>query len=100
LYKACSKYRHLCILEVFSKAQALSESPFQLCFVFIQFGLIELDNRDDGAAIQDALLAITGGRTVPRVFIGGKFVGGGSEVKALQESNQLVPLLQAAGVKL
>jgi len=69
-------------------------------FVFIQFGLMELDNRDDGGAIQDALLAITGGRTVPRVFIGGKFVGGGSEVKALQDSNQLVPLLQAAGAKL
>ncbi|XP_065903303.1 uncharacterized protein [Dysidea avara] len=62
-----------------------------------EFGLMEIENRGDEAAIQDALLAKTGGRTVPRVFIGGKFVGGGSEVKELQDSNQLVPLLQAAG---
>ena len=69
---------------------------FVLCLLF-QFGLMEIENRGDEAAIQDALLAKTGGRTVPRVFIGGKFVGGGSEVKELQDSNQLVPLLQAAG---
>lgn len=58
---------------------------------------MELENRSDCSAIQDALLAITGGRTVPRVFIGGKFVGGGTELQQLQESNQLVPMLKAAG---
>jgi len=56
-----------------------------------------LDGRSDCGTIQDVLLAITGGRTVPRVFIGGKFVGGGTEMKDLQQSNQLVPMLKAAG---
>lgn len=56
-----------------------------------------MEDRADCSAIQDVLQAITGGRTVPRVFIGGKFVGGGSEMKELQQSNQLVPLLKAAG---
>ncbi len=51
----------------------------------------------DGSAIQDYLLALTGDRTVPRVFIGGKCVGGGSEVRALQDQNKLVPLLKEAG---
>jgi len=66
----------------------------------LQFAVMELDSREDGSDIQDALLAITGGRTVPRVFIGGEFVGGGSDVKQLQETGQLVPKLQAAGAKL
>ncbi|KAL9960549.1 hypothetical protein ACROYT_G034023 [Oculina patagonica] len=59
--------------------------------------LIELDKVEDGSAIQDALLEITGGRTVPRVFIGGKFVGGGSEVRDLQAAGKLKPMLQDAG---
>lgn len=31
--------------------------------------VVELDKRPDGDAIQDYLLSITGGRSVPRVFI-------------------------------
>jgi len=88
------------LLEHLNFNLVLKHCSLTACFVFIQFGLMELEDRDDGAAIQDALLEITGGRTVPRVFIAGKFVGGGSEVKELQDTNQLVPLLQAAGAKL
>ena len=44
-----------------------------------QIKLIELDTRDDGEAIQDALLELTGGRSVPRVFIDGQFIGGGDD---------------------
>jgi len=62
-----------------------------------EFYVIELDERDDGDAIQDALLKITGARSVPRVFIGGKFVGGGDDVKRLSDQGKLQPMLQAAG---
>jgi len=58
---------------------------------------IEIENRDDCDAIQDYLLELTKGRSVPRVFIGGTFVGGGSEVKALQAQGKLKPMLQKAG---
>merc|ERR1712050_213304 len=44
--------------------------------------------------IQNALQKITGGRTVPRVFIGGEFIGGCSETTALHNQKKLVPLLQ------
>ena len=44
-----------------------------------QIKLVELDTRDDGEAIQDALLELTGGRSVPRVFIDGQFIGGGDD---------------------
>lgn len=40
--------------------------------------VVELDQRSDGGAIQAALESITGQRTVPNVFIGGKTIGGGA----------------------
>ena len=52
---------------------------------------------DDGNAIQDYLLSVTGGRSVPRVFIGQKFIGGGSEIKAFNESGKLTTMLKEAG---
>ncbi|CAB4020856.1 glutaredoxin-C4-like isoform X2 [Paramuricea clavata] len=61
------------------------------------FLVIELDTRDDGSEIQDILLGITGARSVPRVFIGGEFIGGGSETAELQSSGKLVPKLKSVG---
>ena len=37
---------------------------------------VELDQIEDGAKVQDALASITGIRTVPQVFVGGKLIGG------------------------
>jgi glutaredoxin-related protein len=52
----------------------------------------------EGAAVQDALLEVTGGRSVPRVFVGGKFIGGGDDTAAKAASGELLALLKAAGV--
>lgn len=38
--------------------------------------VVELDDLADGDAVQSTLSGITGMRTVPQVFIGGKLVGG------------------------
>merc|ERR1711887_8678 len=46
------------------------------------FKLIELTKLSNADKIQDALLKLTGGRSVPRVFIHGKFFGGGDETAA------------------
>ncbi|CAH2229701.1 jg19244 [Pararge aegeria aegeria] len=53
----------------------------------------ELDERDDGPAIQENLAKISGFRTVPQVFINGTCVGGGSDVKQLFDSGKLQPML-------
>ncbi|CAF4879371.1 unnamed protein product [Pieris macdunnoughi] len=53
----------------------------------------ELDQREDGDAIQDTLYQITGFRTVPQVFINGNCVGGGSDVDKLYKTGKLEPLL-------
>ncbi|RCK55852.1 Glutaredoxin-2, mitochondrial [Candida viswanathii] len=58
--------------------------------------IIELDELDDGAEIQEALLELTGQRTVPNVFIGGQHIGGNSDVQALKSSDKLDDKIKAA----
>ncbi|KAL0274872.1 UNVERIFIED_CONTAM: hypothetical protein PYX00_002899 [Menopon gallinae] len=55
---------------------------------------IELDQREDCAEIQSVLKKMTGAKTVPRVFVNGDCIGGGTDVKRLHEDGNLLPLLQ------
>lgn len=50
----------------------------------------ELDLDPHGPAIQDALLEISGRRTVPNVFVGGKSLGGGDEIRLLHGTGRLI----------
>jgi glutaredoxin len=59
---------------------------------------LQIENEPNCDDIQDALQQVTGGRSVPRVFISGKFIGGGDDTAAKQASGELLKLLQAAGV--
>jgi glutaredoxin 3 len=55
----------------------------------------EIDVTDE-PELRAEMVARTGGRrTVPEVFINGKFIGGYQELKALDEARQLEPLLAA-----
>jgi glutaredoxin 3 len=61
----------------------------------------QLDNLPSGdniIDIQDALYEVTGARSVPRVFIGGKFIGGGDDTAAKAASGELKQLLAAQGL--
>ncbi|KAK6924833.1 Glutaredoxin [Dillenia turbinata] len=58
---------------------------------------IELDLQSDGNEIQSTLQKKTGKKTVPQVFIGGKFVGGCDDVFEMYKSGSLVALLHEAG---
>ncbi|VEU35078.1 unnamed protein product [Pseudo-nitzschia multistriata] len=49
----------------------------------------ELDKMGDGPAIQAELLAMSGQRTVPSVWIGGTFLGGNSETQAAHKDGSL-----------
>ncbi|KAI6365546.1 hypothetical protein MCOR25_005320 [Pyricularia grisea] len=59
-----------------------------------KYNVLELDQIDDGSAIQDALEKITGQRSVPNIFIGQKHIGGNSDFQALDNSESLI---KAAG---
>lgn len=64
------------------------------------YKVLELDQELDDAtsnSYQDEFQRITKGRSVPRVFIGGKFIGGGDDTVALHSSGKLKELLAAAG---
>ncbi|KAG2176649.1 hypothetical protein INT44_007313 [Umbelopsis vinacea] len=58
----------------------------------------EVDLRDDGMDVKQALTLMTGRSTFPNVFINGESIGGGDEVAAMEHSGQLVDLLTKAGV--
>jgi glutaredoxin 3 len=59
----------------------------------VDFKLYELNEMDDGADIQDALLEISGQKTVPNIFINGAHVGGNSELQEANSSGKLDELL-------
>ncbi|PMD58339.1 putative glutaredoxin [Hyaloscypha bicolor E] len=56
---------------------------------------IELDQVDDGRAIQDALEEINGQRSVPNIYIKKQHIGGNSDLQA--KKSQLPQLLKDAG---
>ncbi|KAK6628004.1 hypothetical protein RUM43_002100 [Polyplax serrata] len=58
-----------------------------------KYTVIELDKREDGSAIQTVLGQMTGVRTVPRVFLNGRCIGGGNDIKSLYESGRLMDML-------
>ena len=57
----------------------------------------EIENDKDCNEIQDYMRQLTGGRSVPRVFVGGKFIGGGDETEAAHKSGKLKGILESAG---
>ncbi|KAK6019789.1 Glutaredoxin [Ostertagia ostertagi] len=63
-----------------------------------QFEYIELDERPDLPmdAIQDEFQKRYGSRSVPKVFIGGQFIGGGDDTARLLHTGELERLVQAA----
>ena len=66
----------------------------------VSFTAYELDKEQDGDAVQAALAQLSGQRTVPNVFVGGKHVGGCDDTLAAQRNGSLATLLEEAGVQL
>merc|ERR1712007_127529 len=60
----------------------------------VPYKVLEIENRADCQKIQDYMLKKTKGRSVPRVFIDGKFIGGGDDVARLQQTGQLAKMCQ------
>ncbi|RLN68077.1 hypothetical protein BBJ28_00001163 [Nothophytophthora sp. Chile5] len=62
-----------------------------------KYEVVELDQISGGDEQQDALETITGQSTVPNVFVGGKSIGGNSDVQKLHKAGNLEPLLEQNG---
>ena len=63
-----------------------------------QRGVTEIEEIriDVNADQREAMMALTGRRTVPQIFIGSTHVGGFDDLAALDQSGGLLPLLAAA----
>ncbi|NXO00743.1 GLRX2 protein, partial [Rhinopomastus cyanomelas] len=59
----------------------------------VNYTAVELDVNSNGSQFQDVLEQMTGGRTVPRVFVNGSFVGGATDIQKLHEEGKLLPLV-------
>jgi peptide-methionine (R)-S-oxide reductase len=64
----------------------------------VKIATVDLENLNPSVAaeVQDHLETLTGARTVPRVFVNHKFIGGGTAVVELQEKGELLPLVEKA----
>lgn len=80
---------------IFSKTTCLYSNLAKEQFQKLNFPFLalELDNRHDGQMIQHVLGEMTDASTVPRVFVDGKFIGGGTEVKKMYETGELKRIL-------
>eukprot|EP00980_Cylindrotheca_fusiformis_P029573 scaffold23529_cov255-Cylindrotheca_fusiformis.AAC.1 len=60
----------------------------------VDFKVHELDQMgDDGPALQQALLDMTGQRTVPSVFVKGEHIGGNDETQTAAKQGKLKEML-------
>ncbi|CAI0627979.1 unnamed protein product [Linum tenue] len=59
--------------------------------------VIELDEREDGYDIQEALGELVGRRTVPQVFVDGKHIGGSDDTVEAYDNGELTKLLGVDG---
>lgn len=65
----------------------------------VEVKVYELDRMNTGDAIQKKLKSLSGQSTVPNIYIGGKHIGGCSDLLALESAGKLKDMLLAAGVK-
>ena len=64
----------------------------------VAFHAVELDMIPDGDAMQNTLHQLSGQRTVPNIYVGGKHLGGCDDTKAARASGKLKQMLDNAGV--
>jgi hypothetical protein len=62
--------------------------------------MFELDKRQDGAELQEAVVRMTGHDTVPAIFIEGKFMGGADDMQSLLPGGVLKKRVQLAHANL
>ena len=60
--------------------------------------VLEIDDDPDMDDIQDYMRKRTGARSVPRIFIKGECIGGGSDAVAADSSGELAKRLKSAGI--
>ncbi|ODM97118.1 Glutaredoxin-2, mitochondrial [Orchesella cincta] len=63
------------------------------------YSTVELSDHPNGGEFQSALKEMTGAGTVPRVFVDGKCIGGGSDTVQLYQNGKLEEILRKGSVE-
>ena len=71
---------------------------FGVPFRSVDLDSVAMQSGNRGGAIRTALTARTGVATIPQIFIGGRFVGGSTELFDAWRRREAQPMLEAAGV--
>ena len=66
----------------------------------VEFKLVNCDLIENGQDIREELVTLTGQKTVPNIFIGGKHIGGNSDLQDKNKSGVLKTILAEAGVNI
>ena len=61
----------------------------------VEAKILELDQDENGAAIQEALLEMTGQKTVPNVFVKGNHIGGNDDTQLAAKMGKIKKMLAA-----
>lgn len=87
---------------VFSKSSCphCIRAKNRLASLNIDYHVVELDSLPNPKAVAFALTDMTGRNTVPNIFIGGKSIGGASELIALADEGNLLPMVAQLGVQI
>ncbi|XP_068098758.1 glutaredoxin 2 isoform X1 [Hyperolius riggenbachi] len=64
----------------------------------VTYKAIELDQIENGSELRSALHQMTGANTVPRVFVNGTCIGGGTETRNLNQEGKLIQLVQQCNI--
>ncbi|XP_051154744.1 uncharacterized protein LOC127277563 [Leptopilina boulardi] len=80
---------------IFSKNGCPFCTKAKMCFDKLNkpYKAVDIDEMEECDEIQDVLGSLTPARTVPRVFVNGKFIGGGSDVEKKFKSGELKKIL-------
>ncbi|XP_069497454.1 glutaredoxin 2 [Ambystoma mexicanum] len=86
---------HNCVV-IFSKTSCPFCTMAKNVFsdINVAYTVIELDMQENGNQLQAVLHQMTGDRTVPRVFVNGTCIGGGTDTRKLHQQGKLLPLIR------
>jgi cysteine synthase A len=73
-------------------------AKYEIPYVTVDLDSVAYQQDNKGGKIRAALLDKTGSKTIPQIFVGGRFIGGATELFDSQKDGELAELLEKSSV--
>jgi cysteine synthase A len=73
-------------------------AKYEIPYVTVDLDSVAYQQDNKGGNIRAALLDKTGSKTIPQIFVGGRFIGGATELFDSQKVGELAELLEKNSV--